>query len=233
MPDTVIEFDTIENALRACVNNVRIHGWGVASVNSDLADPGSFELAVRSIGVPYSARTVKEGIEVLSPTTVSMAMPASLSSAYGIGEFPLHTDAAHWPIPPRLMLMLCVCDEQNRSTQLLPWDIVVSRLSASGRSAIMRASYLVRNGRRSHYCAMNLGSAALIRLDSNCMTPATSDAVSLAAELEDTIPRLPRHSVRWSAGMVLVVDNWRVLHGRDGGSGAGQRILVRALLKDG
>jgi alpha-ketoglutarate-dependent taurine dioxygenase len=38
------------------------------------------------------------------------------------------------------------------------------------------------------------------------------------------------HSHNWSSGDFLVIDNWRVMHGRGGGRTAAGRILLRAMV---
>src|SRR5579871_6269045 len=47
-------------------------------------------------------------VQQLTPKLMSEAGPNTYSGIYGIGEFPLHTDLAHWREPPRYLILRCL-----------------------------------------------------------------------------------------------------------------------------
>jgi hypothetical protein len=59
-------------------------------------------------------------VERVSPKPARQARPGTMSARYAIGAFPLHTERAHWPVPPRYVLLRSVGAESDRSTLL--WD---------------------------------------------------------------------------------------------------------------
>jgi hypothetical protein len=53
-----------------------------------------------------------------------------------------------------------------------------------------------------------------IRYDRCCMSVSDASLRGMEIRLEDELSRLPVECHYWSAGTVLIIDNWRVLHGR-------------------
>ena len=47
------------------------------------------------------------------------ASPNSYSGIYGTGAFPMHTDMAHWHLPPRYLLLRCVRGHEDVKTLLV------------------------------------------------------------------------------------------------------------------
>jgi L-asparagine oxygenase len=47
-------------------------------------------------------------IHQLIPNTRGSATPNTYSGIYGFGQFPFHTDLAHWRNPPRYIMLRCV-----------------------------------------------------------------------------------------------------------------------------
>jgi len=218
------------DAIACCISTAVRNGWGVSDAAPIGISMSDFEAAIRVFGEPLIARTRKAGAEVLTPTESQCAKKASLSKAYGLGAFPYHTDAAHWPRPPRYLVLYGYSDEQERPTVLVPWVDVLDRLSSVNSDAVMRATFLVRSGKHSHYCAMNLGEPHLVRLDFTCMTPATEDGYALKRECAEYLLSVLPEKVYWRPGRVAVIDNWAILHGRGLRESIGERILYRALL---
>ena len=70
------------------------------------------------------------------------AAPTNIYSGnYGLGKFPLHTDLAHWYLPPRYMLLRCIHPADQVATPLLHRD---SALSGISLLTIRRAVYQPR-----------------------------------------------------------------------------------------
>jgi hypothetical protein len=47
-------------------------------------------------------------VQTLIPRKVSSSPPNTYSGNFGHAEFPLHTDLAHWALPPRYLLLRCI-----------------------------------------------------------------------------------------------------------------------------
>jgi hypothetical protein len=74
--------------------------------------------------------------------------------------------------------------------------------------------------------------ALWLRYDAGCMTLADPSFSAGATTLREALERLVPQLVEWEPDLTLVIDNWRMLHGRgttkvcDAGSRRLQRILV-------
>jgi L-asparagine oxygenase len=55
-------------------------------------------------------------VRSLSPKTKSAAPKNSMSALFGLGDFPPHTDVAHWHTPARYILLRCVSGKSNTPT---------------------------------------------------------------------------------------------------------------------
>lgn len=58
-------------------------------------------------------------VHKLSPLSEAEAPPNTYSGTYDLREFPLHTDMAHWHVPPHYLLLRCVVPEPRVLTSLL------------------------------------------------------------------------------------------------------------------
>jgi L-asparagine oxygenase len=47
-------------------------------------------------------------IQTLTPREATTSTPNTYSGNFGIGDFPLHTDLAHWAMPPRYVVLRCI-----------------------------------------------------------------------------------------------------------------------------
>lgn len=142
---------------------------------------------------------------ILEPRSPEAADPWSHSGVVGYGEFPWHTDGAVAPIPPRWMILECLADDSGSPTDLVdpPSEIL----------ALFRRTLLVSRDRagRVRYlpAAAPLGQNRFrVRWDPRVCAPSTGDISRIVDELE------PSSSLKWRVGMLLIVDNHRLLHRR-------------------
>ena len=170
-------------------------------------------------------------IQSLSPLPRSTAKPQSLSGRYGLDNFPLHCDTSHWSIPCRFVVLACVNPgEHSAQTALLQMSAVA--MSSLERALAHSSVFLIRNGRRSFYSTVFSSTRTFARMDPGCMIPLNSDGRHVMA-LFDYQRNLQRVStVAWHPGDIVVIDNWRCLHGRVGAVGAADtRLLLRMLIR--
>ena len=183
------------------------------------------------LGEPTPTRTRGGLIDSLSPIKADMANPRSLSMMREEGEFPLHIDTAHWLTPCRYVLIACVSPgDGNRPTFLL--DTRRLPLSDDQISLLHCTPLRVTNGRDSFFSSILSRSRTFVRVDPGCMLP-TSAAGADALSIFDR-ERWPNHveTVQWKAGMVLLLDNWRTLHGRGRATAADtDRKLLRVSIR--
>lgn len=185
-------------------------------LNSTLAGFGTVLRAPRQTG-PLRPRTCEEG------------RARSLSIVHGLGVLPLHTDTAHWPTPARYLGLLRTDVSSARVATYLS-DAAALRRSESCSSMPGDEVFFVCSGARSFYTTIMSPSRGYVRLDAGCMIPSTprGRAVLDLFTHPEAVPGVK--AVHLRRGEALVIDNWRVLHGRGSAEGNGaDRRLVRGL----
>ncbi len=155
------------------------------------------------------------------------ARPKSLSALHGQSAFPFHTDTAFWPLPCRVLTLRAVEGDLRRTTRVLDARTLLNGLD---HRLIERSCWIVNGGMGAFYANLRDASKAggLMRLDFGCMKPANAAARAISCELSTRTQQFKGIEIAWSAGMVLILDNWRMLHARSGPvENEGLRLLER------
>lgn len=196
--------------MQSLKRDVELHGYAV--LRECCPEIDTLTLAM-SLGVPiepWAGGTVQD----LVPRET--ATPNTYSGIYGLGQFPFHTDLAHWRVPPRYLLLRCVAGYADIPTLLLDGEALFEAVTLD---ILTRAVFKPRR-------PVN-GSLMLLRL---CEPKAEGlcfrwDEVFLrsASPVGDLASSLILENIRKSeplqialvgAGDTLLVDNWRMLHAR-------------------
>ena len=212
---------------------VQKSGW--ARLTSDDSVSATLELRLREIaeklGVPIGGRDTKVLVEVLKPVPRTGAKPCSLSQLHSTGEFPLHADTAHWPTPCRYIILGCVNPgDSDRATILL--NASVLPFTDDELSLLKTEPFRVSNGRKSFFATIRSNRSEYFRIDPGCMQPTSSRGYEALALLSHD--RWSHSATRfvWTKGDILIIDNWRTVHGRESASTPdSNRELLRILVK--
>jgi alpha-ketoglutarate-dependent taurine dioxygenase len=165
------------------------------------------------LGKPIPSRRNASKIIELRPTEAVNSRAHSLSGMYSIGAFPCHTDTAHWATPCRYVLLACVNPGLgNRETVLL--DPRVVPMTTRQRELLRSTPFRVRNGKGSFFSTVLQKGRPFIRYDSGCMQPLSYNGALAFSYLDSQAwPDLVQR-IKLVRGNLLIVDNWRILHGR-------------------
>ena len=211
-------------------SELRNNGWcetranDIRQINEELIEIG------RELGNPIAHRTSVGLVQKLAPISSVKAYPNSLSSQYSSNCFPLHVDTAHWVIPCRYMILGCLSEgESKRKTILM--DFREIDITKSERELLFNAPFKIANGRNSFYGHVLSRKRNYIRYDPGCMSPATAYGKRISDIFSQERTKNKLKSIMWSTGKIIVVDNWRVLHGRGEPVSDGlDRVLYRILV---
>jgi len=163
-----------------------------------------------------------QGRKTLRPFKKTEAPLNSMSAVVGTASQPFHTDCAYLPVPPRYVMLTCISlGEADCCTHV--WAVDWRRLLPAPPIVLTHPGWIVRGGglRRPFYSQIlnQLGDhRSFIRFDPCCMTPPhfCNLAVSeVSAALESHVYA---KTFSWKVGSVLLIDNWRCLHGRGPGA---------------
>lgn len=167
--------------------------------------------------------------EMVQPHATEDAHPRSLSARYGLGALPFHTELSHRAKPCRYLLLGCIDPGSTAAaTMLLDWQTL--GFSPKEVELLEGTPVLVRNGRRSFYSTILAPGAAFLRYDPGCLEAVDERSRKALAIVEDRIADAPSEAHHWRQGDILIIDNWRVLHGRSSSDRASGRRLARILI---
>jgi len=203
-------------------------GW--ASVGGIEREKDLLDLA-RYLGKPIPHPS-GELIKTLVPTGVHGALPNSLSSRYGCGSFPLHTDTAFWACPARFII-LQIEGDARRPTTFASFMALFEVAGCGIRNSIERSIWFVP-GSQSMYCSMRfrLNGEVGWRYDNNCMKPANKSALEVEKAICPLLRSWSEGAVEWVTHRTIVLDNWKLLHGRgDSPPEEALRLLKRVYVR--
>lgn len=215
-------------ALRAVAAN----GYAVLDSHST---EGFLKIA-QELGRPIASRRGIDVVQTLQVSDEECAYANSLSSRYGAGKFPLHTDLAYWQVPARYVLLRAP-DESSSTCPTLLLDFRAHLKGQPFESALGKTLYLVANGRKSFLTTIGgrvASGAVLLRFDRDCLRPTNRQSMATLDELEASLAACKIIEMAWSAHKVLIIDNWRMLHGRGDArdSNDRKRVLERILVTE-
>ena len=189
------------------------------------------EAIARGLGPIRVDPRAREQFRAISPSNAADARPNTLSSRYGWGSFPFHTDTAHWRVPARYLLLYCqFAGAGGRSTYLI--DSREWKFSLGDRRMILNEVFRV--GYRRPFlstvaCAIKQGLE--VRWDPASMSPVSRGAKTVQANIAALLAGGRRTKIAWHVEDLLIVDNRRILHARgDADQLDADRVLIRALV---
>lgn len=155
-------------------------------------------------------------VQSLRPRNTNEVGLNQYSGNFGLGAFPLHTDLAHWASPPHYFLLRCVVGSSKVLTHLLPWTPIVDFL---GASELRKAVFAIRNRKLGYSGLVRAMSdddgIKVLRWDSIFLRPVNRQAQALASAMRHSTWNRETIAILLNQpGDTLIVDNWRMLHGR-------------------
>lgn len=176
-------------------------------------------------------------VQTLRPRQSMVSVRNQYSGSFGFNEFPLHTDLAHWARPPRYFILRAVAGSAFVPTTMLAGSAIIA---AVGDSIFRRALAQPRQWRHSSpRCLLPLAffqdGVFGLRWDSLFLNPVNQAAHEVASVMSQATWKEPdtAHITLTDAGDTLIVDNWRMLHGRGNvPSSEASRHLERVYLSE-
>jgi alpha-ketoglutarate-dependent taurine dioxygenase len=151
-------------------------------------------------------------VKTIAPSESRVASRNTLSSRYGYGAFPFHTDTAHWRTPARLLVLICVAPGGGRRpTRLI--DTRQWRLAPDEAHVLANEVWVVREVATPFYCTA-LSTDGHFRVNFDCMSPAVAGQDESRRIMSSRIEASEPTAIEWEAGCALVIDNRRMLHAR-------------------
>jgi L-asparagine oxygenase len=165
------------------------------------------------LGVPVPSRPGHPVLAELKPEPFHKARTSSMTSRFGLHSFPLHTDGAFYPIPPRFVILRCERDSVGgRPTIILDSHTFLT----DGLRDQLRTHLWQVHVRPAFYCSLlqEAEGSLCLRWDPNILRPAHRSAKSTTNDFHNALATSSAISINWEPTLTLVMDNWRLLHAR-------------------
>jgi hypothetical protein len=134
-------------------------------------------------------------------------------------------------LPCRYVILACL-EAGHVETPTVLLDTGSLSLSNEEHLLTRSASFVVRNGRKSFYASLIEGHRPFVRIDPGCMEPVNEASVEAMNLYCYERQRTNTAEINWKVGDILIIDNWRVLHGRGNRVAADpNRQLLRAYVQ--
>lgn len=142
--------------------------------------------------------------------------PNTYSGIFGMGLFPFHTDLAHWPIPPRFLLLRCLKGYPEIPTLLFDGMIATATIGADTLSrAVVTSRRPVAGEMRLLRILDRREGKIAIRWDEVFLKPASRIGKQVFDDMCALIAsQKPKPVALIDDGDTAVIDNWRMLHAR-------------------
>lgn len=208
------------------ISDLNARGWWIGHY-----EPPLLHLA-QQLGTPVPARVNGAIVDVLVVRRPDRAHPNSLSSRHGTGAFPLHVDGTHHSaVPKYVVLRLASPKPSDRGTVLVDFR---GAIQAIEETRLRHELWIIRTGRRAFLAPILDGP--YLRFDFDIMSPASPQLAMTPQIVRDVCARTPQSIIKWLPNCTVVIDNHRIVHGRQAQWNSGdmqeprqlERILVRA-----
>lgn len=183
------------------------------------------------LGKPAGELRSSAIVRKITPQPLHLAKPNTLSSRFGEGEFPFHTDTAYWEVPAKYVLLHCESPGSGARPTILI-DIKSWDLTTDEKSNLCSEVWQTING-KVFLCTVMSHSPhdRILRFDEACMRPVTRRAFLGHDLIRAKIGASRKTTIRWGKGDLLVIDNHRLLHARGAANKTDRdRILNKILV---
>ncbi len=181
--------------------------------NSNLGDTDLIELS-KKLGKPVESRMGGSLIDRLSPKRKVDSNRNSLSNVHQLNSFPLHSDTAYYKIPVKYILLYCKNPGTGgRPTYLYDTHKLIYKYDEL-RLKLANVIFKVINGRNSFLTTIYNPEIDFFRLDRDCMRFISPEGEDLFKEVDNLIHKEDIEEINWNTNDLLIIDNWRYLHGR-------------------
>lgn len=193
----------------------------VASLRAD----GYVDLGVYKVGqsVAEVAESISHWLGVEAPSAVddltanpTTAKPKNTYAGnFGFDALPMHTDLAHWHLPPRYVLLRCIVGDPDVFTRLIHSNEVLRQFP---NDLVARALFRPRRRLSGKLFLLRLRQNEIFRWDQLFLTPENREGKEIWEWMISSggvaHGRNAVEIVLDKPGRTILLDNWNVLHSR-------------------
>lgn len=181
-------------------------------VDLGVYQPGKSAMEVAQLIALELRIKIDSSAETLTVNSTDTKPKNTYAGNYGFDKLPLHTDLAHWHIPPRYLMLRCAVADPQVFTLLLHHREVVEKLSPV---VVDRALFRPRRRLDGKMFLLRLRDSGIFRWDQIFLTPENKEADRVQSLMTSHNPGFKIMELALDKpGRTVVIDNWNILHGR-------------------
>jgi L-asparagine oxygenase len=157
----------------------------------------------------------------------------TLTTRYGFGAFPFHTDTAYWEKPAKYIALYCKNEgDGNRPTLFVELE------------DILKENKIYKNLKESFFALKIDGKNIItkpifskddeicIRYDKDCMIPQNESAKALISQIDQLSEEFVNLKAKyWKSGDLIIFNNYKLLHSRGNSQTIdSNRTLIKGLI---
>lgn len=198
---------------------------GFADLGVFHPDESSAQVVAR-IGVEIDCKPSRP-MESLTANPIDAKPINTYAGNFGLGQLPLHTDLAHWHIPPHYLMLRCIVADPSVSTMVVHHR---RALAIVPDAIIDRALFRPRRRLDGQMFLLRLRDKEIFRWDQLFLKPDNMEARQICDSLVNQLTHKEIQTISLDApGRTILIDNWAALHGRGAASSLGSnRVIERA-----
>lgn len=188
--------------------SLELNGFAIFSSSASISDTAEVASKIGIVGrIPGMPL-----VQALTPRSPYNEEKSNYSGNFGTNEFPLHSDLAHWHIPPRYFLLRCVRPSVEVTTNF----IKASKLfDSEDCTSLRRGLFRPRRRLDGRLTYLRLWQDEIYRWDTLFLRAINKPGRDLQDRIRNRIASAKQHKIALeNIGDCILVDNWKVLHGR-------------------
>ncbi len=194
-----------------CRQEIIEKGW------LEICLPTTYSLAEFAANIGTILPDAKGNLTTVLKQKKADSVTNSLSSRFGYGAFPFHTDGVGFPVPPNILLLRALdLDKSQQSTDI---NVVSWPEEGSKDYSLLANTPIIFNLGATRFYSPILNRAGLnrtefIRYNPCCMVYPPIAKVELEKAIETLLEKAKIKKIQWVEEKIIAINNWRVLHGR-------------------
>ncbi len=192
------------------------------------------ESVAREIGLPIEISGTPL-VQSLTPKSPEKSKPNMYSGNFGLTSFPLHSDLAHWFIPPKYLLLRCIVPNENIYTGVVQTCKLLQNLDST---EVNRAIFQPRKKQKGRLSLLKFKQKVddeyLFRWDSLFIESYNQPANKISKTIIKSNKKEAFDKKYFlNVGDTLLINNWKSLHCRSNVPTQSQaRIIERIYLSE-
>ena len=208
-----------------------MHEYGYVLLSQYAPELSGQEVA-DAIGVRVAGQLGR--LHVVMPGPADTAIPNTYSGRYGYDGFPLHTDLAHHRKPPKYLMLRCVRGHSEVLTTLMDAYEIVARVGSSVLARTLVQPRRPVDGKRALLAIWDQHAGrGRVRWDEEYLRAASRGGAEGMVRMRTEIQHAAAMPFALRRrGDTLLIDNWRMLHGRSAvPTACRNRVIERVYLE--